>query len=303
MQINSNQEKLLNITKRLDKIIAIARTKSEEVSLTKEVINKLISAMAIALLATYLILFDRHLVNLPQNNTMGIAYIVGLVFLGLFLNPNRRYAAVYKLIYGILIFLGGMYYMLTIKEYWILPQNSYLSLLYIFALFLVALAHVFYLIDYVYSTPRYADNTLFRSNQELITANLAEFSDEEIDLANADAEAITNALFDRIDSNIIPNSILYVLLFWGLILINLFQIYLGLDWWSSPIVISCAIVLILLSLVSIFFVIKRIIDIRKRDRFNQYWSILTEYEIERIGIREFFSKRRPSKIIKELEEQ
>ena len=162
MQINSNQERLLSITEKLDKIIAIARPKYKEIPASKEVITKLTLASAIALLATYLIISNWHFGNLSQ--------------------------------------------------------NYYLVFLYVFTLFLIALANIFHLIDYFYQTPLYTDKTLFENNRDLFTVNLAEFSEEEIDLAHSNAENIVESLFDKISSNIVPNVVLFVILCWGLIL-------------------------------------------------------------------------------------
>lgn len=297
---NNLSSELQPITDKLDKIIAIAVPKPR-LTFAREIIFKLLPAIAIASLAVYLTIFDRHFERLSINPIFTIIYLMGLYIYGICLNISFK-GTVYKLFYGIFIVFGGMYLILTTKEYWVLPNNIYLSFLYISTLFLVVLADSLYIIDCVYLTPRYADQTLFQNHRDSFRVNLAQFSDREIDLAYSNLETILETLSSKIKSNIPLFGVLFVLAFCGLISISLFQLLLEANWSYNPFTITYAIILILLSLAMIFLVIKNIRDVRQSDRYNRYSAIVTEYLIERIGIEEFF-KRRKSKIITEIEGQ
>ena len=70
------------IIDRLEKIIAAVSLRSPTLSLISEITIKLIPAIAIALLITYLILFDRSL-TIPTNTTASVIYSLGvLIFRG-----------------------------------------------------------------------------------------------------------------------------------------------------------------------------------------------------------------------------
>ena len=289
------------IVDEIDRTIATIAVSEARLTFAKEIIFKLLPAIAIVSLIVYLTIFDRHFERLPIDPIFTFVYLIGLYVYGIYLNVSFS-GTVYKLIYGISIVGGGTYLILTTKEYWVLPDNNYLSFLYIFTLFLVVLADSFYIIDYIYLTPRYADKTLFKNHRDLFTANLAQFSEREIDIAYSSVENISDLLSARIMSNILPCSVLFVLAFCGLISISLFQVLLEANWSYNPFAIAYGIILILLSLALIFLVIKNIRDVRQSDRYVRYDSILTESEIERIGITEFFRRRKP-KFIPEIEEQ
>ena len=297
-----NQPKTKLIIEELDSIIDTAIEKSQQLTLAKEIIFKLLPATAIALLAVYLIIFNRQFGNLPLNLISSAVCIFGLVLYGTFINVNSPYKTVLKFIYGVLILTSGIYLLLTVKEFWVLPDRSYLSFLYIFTVFIVVLADTFYLVDYIYLTPRYAEQTFFRNNRDLVAANLERFREEEVHLACSQVETISEKLFERVSSNIMPGSTLFALIFCGLVSMSAFQIFLENDWFYNLATISYVVILILLSLVLIFWIVKNIRDVRHSDRYDRYSYILTEYAIERIGITEFFRKRK-SKIIKEIEKE
>lgn len=270
------------IYNRLNEIIAIALPKSKQLTFVKEIIFKLILAVAIACLTTYLILFDRHSWSLSAtiNLKASIIYFIGMLALGVYIYINRE-KKVIRHIHSIAMVAGCIWFLLQPGKVE-LPTNLFLSLLCIANLFVSTLTIIFSLIDNAYITFRHLERFSFDNYRYLIIEKLTKFNKQEINSALLDTKAIAEELERKIDFYKLLWVVIFIPLFWGIYIILFCQARLQIIWWFHPSIIYASILTILLSMITIFIVIDNIRCMKKVERYRLYRLILLEYDIERL---------------------
>ena len=268
------------IVKKLDGIIAISTTSrsiTPELSFGKEVILKLIIAMAIAILVLNLLTSDKSNWIVPLNWYLAGVYFFSLILYDSYCVRPHPLNNTLKLIESIGATIYGTYILALIGNPWNLTRPD-LNTLYFVTLFFLAVGQLFYLVNYGYRTPMYATKKIFKHHRSLIIDRLSEFSPEEISLATTEIELVEEKLYRDGFANI-TNTVL-----WGLLLhyISIFLL-LPIDFPQSVSLDRAAFYLlflgIFLSLITIAAIIKDIKNNRDNDRFTQYRLIIEPYNI------------------------
>ena len=271
MAVKQISEKLQQIVKKLDEIIAMSR--SPELSFSKEVMFKLISAIAIAILVEYLLIGDKSNSIVPLNWYIAGVYFFSLILYDYYCVRTHPRNNTLKLIESIGAIIYGTYVLALIGNPWNLSQNPNLNTLYFVALFFLAVGQLFYLVNYGYRTPIYATINLFRNHRDLIINSLYKFSIEERNLAIAEIELIERKLHRAVLADIHATAMLGLILHYISILLFLPIDSVGTLWFDRTAL--CLLLLgIFLSLVTIAAIIKNIKHDRDGDRFAQYLLIL-----------------------------
>ena len=268
------------IVKKLDGIIAIStvsRSISPELSLNKEIIFKLISAMAIAILVEYLLIGDKSKAIVPLNWYIAGVYFFSLMLYDYYCVRTHPLNNTLKLIESIGATIYGTYILALVGNPQNLTQNPNLNTLYLVTLFFLAVGQLFYLVNYGYRTPMYATRKIFQHHRSLVIDRLSEFSPKQISLATTEIELVDRKFYRDGFANITNTASLALLLHYISILLFLpidlppSQLWLG--------VAFCLLFLgIFLSLATISAIIKDIKDNRDSDRFTQYRLIIEPYD-------------------------
>ena len=272
------------IIKKLDEIIDIARSESSQLSVAKEIILKLVPAIATSALITYLNLFSQHSWDMPTNIVAIFVYFITVPAMGIYVHTSRK-RKIAKYIYTAAM-IGGCVWLFVHPKAFLLPKNIFLCLLCVASIFISAMAVVFFLIDSIYTAHRNSVPFPYEEHRSLINNRLEKFELEEINSAIQDTEATSERLIKKIDYYRFFNCLPFLTLFWGLYAVFISQIFLEMDWWYYPIVIYGLIGLILLSVATIFTVTDCIICVDKSNHkflhtiiLLKYYNDLTENEI------------------------
>ena len=269
-------KKSQQIVEKLDEIIVTAKSNDQELSFSKEVILKLISAMAIAILVEYLLIGDKSNWIVPLNPYLLIVYLICLILYGNYVIGKPGIAL--RLIQSVAVAIYGIYTLAILDNPWNLAQSQYLNILYLISLFCLAVAELFYLANYGYPTPDYVDRDLSENHEALVTERLSEFSAEEISSAISEVELIKErlkrAVFADIDLTGAFSLILFLLS--PLLFLPIDSIQSAL--WFDRTAFCYLCFLIFLSLMAIVANIKDIKDNRDSDRYTQYLLIIELYD-------------------------
>ena len=275
MLFNKNHRYILLIQK-LNRIIEIALPKSLRLSSTTEIAFKLIPAVAVALLTTYLILFVPSSWELPTSAIAGAIYCFGMLALSTYICNNRN-NKIMRHLHAIATIVGFVWLLLHLKK---VSQPILSSNLLYAASFLVSTsAIIFFLINSVYATPRQSNQFSFDDCRSEAIAKLAEFSTKEINLAVFDTRKMRDRLQRRIDVYLLLAPLLTILLW------NFSTLLFSLSnhsWWLDGGYQYGSILSLLLSATVVFIVIDSIRSRRKSDRYFLYVLILLEYDLERL---------------------
>lgn len=268
------------LIKKLDRLIATALPKSQQLSFAKEIAFKLIPAIAIALSTTYLIVCERDFLILSANLSASIAYFISMIALATYIYFNRN-QKILRHIQVIPTILGCIWF-LTQSGKIQLPTNSFLSLLCMANLFISILAINLLFIDNIYYASRYLDRFPFEKHRYLVISNLTSFDTREINFAIFNLKKIIEKLDRKIHLYLTWSIVFFILLFWGTYIILFCQAALQRAWWFYPPIVGGFILLGLLSITAIFRVIDNINCIKRKERYHLYISILLKYDIERL---------------------
>ena len=262
---------------KLDRIIKISLPKSSRLSSTTEIAFKLIPAVAVASLTTYLILFDRTW-ELPTNVIASAIYCLGMLALGMYICINRNNKLMRHL--HAIATIAGFIWLLLHQEKISQPILT-LNLLYATNFLLSTSAIIFFLISNMYAAPRRSNQFSFADCRFEAIAELVKFSTKEINIAIFDLEKMRDRLQRRIDVYLLLAPLLTILLWiFSTVVFSLSSH----SWWlDAGYEIYGSILSLLLSTTVIFIVIDDIRSRQKSDRYFLYVLILLEYDIERLN--------------------
>ena len=265
------------LIQKLDRIIKISLPKSSRLSSTTEIAFKLIPAVAVASLTTYLILFDR-MWELPTNTIASAIYCLGMLALGTYICINRNNKLMRHL-HAIATIVGFIWLLLHQEK--ISQPILTLNLLYATSFLLSTSAIIFFLISNMYAAPRRSNQFSFADCRFEAIAELVKFSTKEINIAIFDLEKMRDRLQRRIDVYLLLAPLLTILLWiFSTVLFSLSSH----SWWlDAGYEIYGSILSLLLSTTVIFIVIDDIRSGQKSDRYFLYVLILLEYDIERLN--------------------
>ena len=273
-QLSQGSQQVVN---QLDEIIVTARSRYQELSFNKEIILKLISAMAIAILVEYLLIGDKSNWIVPLSPSLLIAYLIGLLLFGNYVIGKPKSIAL-RLIQSIAVGIYGIYTLAILDNPWNLAQSQYLNILYLISLFCIAVAELFYLANYGYPTPNYVDRDLYENHEDLVTERLSEFSAEEISSTISEIEQIKERLNRAVSADIYTTSMFSLVIFLLSLLLFLPIDLVQSELWFDRAAFYWLCFLVFLSLSAIVANIKDIKDNRDSDRFAQYLLIIEPYD-------------------------
>ena len=292
MTVKQLSQRSQQVVDKLDEIIVTAKSSSQELSFSKEVILKLISAMAIAILVEHLLISDKSNWIVPLNSSLLIAYLIGLILFGNYVIGKPRSIAL-RLIQSIAVAIYGIYTLGVLDNPWNLAQSQYLNILYFISLFCLAVAELFYLANYGYPTPDYVDRDLYENHEALVTERLSEFSAEEISSTISQVEQIKERLDRAVSSDIYTTGLLSVTIFLLSLVLFLPIDLVQSELWFDRAAFYWLCFLIFFSLIAIVANIKDIKNHRDSNRFAQYLLIIESYDY-------LVTKTYRSRIAKEL---
>ena len=266
------------LIQKLDRIIKISLPKSSRLSSTTEIAFKLIPAVAVASLTTYLILFDRTW-ELPTNVIASAIYCLGMLALGMYICINRNNKLMRHLhaIATIISFVWLLLHLEKVSQ----PIDLKTNLLYATSFLVSTSAIIFFLISNMYAAPRRSNQFSFADCRFEAIAELVKFSTKEINIAIFDLEKMRDRLQRRIDVYLLLAPLLTILLWiFSTVVFSLSSH----SWWlDAGYEIYGSILSLLLSTTVIFIVIDDIRSRQKSDRYFLYVLILLEYDIERLN--------------------
>ena len=122
MAVKQLSERSQQVVKKLDEIIALSEFSFQQLSFSSEVILKLISAMAIAVLVEYLLISDKSNWIIPLNPYLLITYLICLILFGNYVIGKS--GIVLRVVQSIAVAIYGIYTLAILDNPWNLAQSQ-----------------------------------------------------------------------------------------------------------------------------------------------------------------------------------